>query len=73
MAKRGEASTFHGLRHSLGKELYDLERSARKAMLVHVTDEASMVYERDGNRSHQADRAVVALNKKHGRRSTPTN
>lgn len=60
---------IHGLRHSLGKELYDLdlERDARKAMLAHVTDEASMVYERDGDRAAKADRAVVALNRKHGR------
>lgn len=58
---------IHGLRHSLGKELYDLglERSARKAMMAHTTDEASMVYERDGDRAAAADRAVVALNRKH--------
>jgi integrase len=60
---------IHGLRHSLGKELYDLglERGARKAMMAHVTDQASMVYERDGDRAAMADRAVVALNRKHKR------
>jgi len=62
---------IHGLRHSLGKELYDLglERSARKAMMAHSSDQASMVYERDGDRAAAADRAVLALNRKH-RRST---
>lgn len=62
---------IHGLRHSLGKELYDLglERGARKAMMAHVTDEASMVYERDGDRAAMADKAVVALNRKHGHKS----
>lgn len=60
---------IHGLRHSLGKELYDLdlERDARKAMLAHTTDQASMVYERDGDRAAKADKAVVALNRKHQR------
>lgn len=61
---------IHGLRHSLGKELYDLglERDVRKAMIAHVSDQASMVYERDGDRAAAADRAVVALNRKHRRR-----
>jgi integrase len=59
--------TVHGLRHSLGKELYDLglEREARKAMLGHESDAASRVYERDGERKEQADRAVEALNRHH--------
>jgi hypothetical protein len=34
-------------------------------MMTHVTDQASMVYERDGDRAAQADKAVVALNRKH--------
>ena len=57
----------HGLRHSLGKELYDLglEREARKAVMAHESDAASKVYERDGDRSKQADRAVRALNRGH--------
>ena len=35
--------TIHGLRHSLGKELYDLglEREARKAVMAHESDAAS--------------------------------
>ena len=42
---------IHGLRHSLGKELYDLglEREARKAVMAHESDAASKVYERDGD------------------------
>jgi integrase len=58
---------IHGLRHSLGKELYDLglEREARKAVMAHESDAASKVYERDGDRSKQADRAVRALNRQH--------
>lgn len=41
--KRG--LNIHGLRHSLGNELYDLgiEREARKRMIAH--DASSMVYE----------------------------
>jgi integrase len=60
---------IHGLRHSLGKELYDLglEREARKAMLAHESDEASKVYERDGDRRIHADKAVVALNRRRRR------
>lgn len=55
---------FHGLRHSLGAALYDLglDREARKAALGHVSDAASAVYERDGNRRAASDRAFVALN-----------
>ena len=58
---------IHGLRHSLGKELYDLglERDARKAVMAHESDAASKVYERDGDRRKQADRAVRALNRRH--------
>jgi integrase len=58
---------IHGLRHSLGKELYDLglEREARKAVMAHESDAASKVYDRDGDRSKQADRAVCALNRQH--------
>jgi integrase len=58
---------IHGLRHSLGKELYDLglERDARKAVMAHESDAAHKVYERDGDRSKQADRAVRALNRQH--------
>jgi integrase len=65
--------TIHGLRHSLGKELYDLglEREARKAVMAHESDAASKVYERDGDRSRQADRAVRALNRRHNK--TPQN
>ncbi|HEY6719220.1 MAG TPA: hypothetical protein VI232_22960 [Reyranella sp.] len=61
----------HGLRHSLGKELYDLglEREARKAVMAHESDAASKVYERDGDRSKQADRAVRALNRQHLKRT----
>lgn len=57
--------TIHGLRHSLGKQLYDLglEREQRKAMMSHQSDQASMVYERDGNRSVHADAAVVKLDR----------
>ncbi len=60
--------TIHGLRHSLGKELYDLglEREARKAVMAHESDAASKVYERDGNRSRQADKAIRAMNRRHG-------
>ena len=56
---------IHGLRHSLGKELYDLglEREARKAVMAHESDAASTTYERDGDRRKQADRAVHALNR----------
>ncbi len=56
---------IHGLRHSLGKELYELglEREARKATMAHESDEASKVYERDGVRRIHADKAVMALNR----------
>lgn len=59
--------TIHGLRHSLGKELYDLglEREARKAVLGHESDAASKVYERDGERQRYADLAVLALNERY--------
>ncbi len=75
LAKAGKVRrglNIHGLRHSLGKELYDLdlERDARKAMMAHVTDEASMVYERDGDRSRKADVAVLAVDLKHRRKKT---
>lgn len=55
---------FHGLRHSLGAALYDLglDREARKAALGHVSDAASAVYERDGNRRAASDRAFTAFN-----------
>lgn len=58
---------IHGLRHSLGSELYDLgiEREARKLMMAHESDASSQVYERGGNRSRQADKATRALNRKH--------
>jgi hypothetical protein len=57
--------TIHGLRHSLGKQLYDLgiEREGRKAVMSHKSDAASIVYERDGNRSAKADAAIVVLNR----------
>jgi integrase len=75
LAKAGAAKpglTIHGLRHSLGKELYDLglEREARKAVMAHESDAASKVYERDGDRSRHADRAVRALNRQHNKAST---
>ena len=65
---------IHGLRHSLGSELYDLgiEREARKAVMAHESDSASKVYERGGNRSIHADRAVRALNRKHRREQERT-
>lgn len=58
---------FHGLRHSLGAALYDLglDRDARKAALGHVSDAASAVYEREGDRRAAADRAFMALEKRH--------
>jgi integrase len=70
LAKVGKVKpglTIHGLRHSLGKELYDLglAREARKAVMAHESDAASKVYERDGDRSKQADKAVRALNRRH--------
>lgn len=54
---------FHGLRHALGADLYNLglDREARKAALGHSSDAASMVYERDGNRRAASDRAFAAL------------
>lgn len=57
---------FHGLRHSLGAALYDLglDREARKAALGHVSDAASAVYERDGNRRAASDRAFTALDRR---------
>lgn len=56
---------FHGLRHSLGAALYNLglDREARKAALGHVSDAASAVYERDGNRRAASDRAFMALDR----------
>jgi integrase len=67
--------TIHGLRHSLGKELYDLglTREARKAVMAHESDAASKVYERDGDRSRQAGRAVRALNRKHTKSTASKN
>lgn len=58
---------FHGLRHSLGAALYDLglDRDARKAALGHVSDAASAVYEREGDRRAASDRAFMALEKRH--------
>jgi integrase len=62
---------IHGLRHSLGSELYDLglEKEARKQMMAHESDAASKIYERGGNRSVHADKAVRALNRKHRRQA----
>jgi integrase len=59
--------TIHGLRHSLGRELYDLgvAREARKALMAHESDAASKIYERDGDRSRQADKAVRLMNRRH--------
>ncbi|MDO8972689.1 MAG: hypothetical protein Q7V45_02010, partial [Reyranella sp.] len=59
----GSGLCFHGLRHSLGAALYDLgvEREARKAALGHISDAASAVYERDGNRRAASDRAFMAF------------
>jgi hypothetical protein len=58
--------TIHGLRHSLGEELHDLgiDRDARKAVMAHESDAANKAYERDGDRSRQADRAVRPLNRR---------
>lgn len=49
---------IHGLRHSLGNELYDLgiEREARKRMMAHESDAASLVHEQGGNRSRRLTR-----------------
>lgn len=57
--------TIHGLRHSLGKQLYDLgiEKEGRKAVMSHKSDQAAAVYERDGDRSARADAAVIRLNR----------
>lgn len=56
---------FHGLRHMLGAALYDLglDREARKAALGHMSDAASKVYERAGNRRAASDRAFAAFDK----------
>ena len=40
------------------------------AVMAHESDAASKVYERDGDRSKQADKAVRALNRSHGEKST---
>lgn len=63
--------TIHGLRHSLGKQLYDLglEREQRKAMMSHQSDQTSIVYERDDDRSAQADAAAVKLDRPLRKRS----
>jgi integrase len=65
--KVGRGLNIHGLRHSLGKELYDLglEREARKVVMAHESDAASKVYERDGDRTKQGDEAVRVLNRHH--------
>jgi hypothetical protein len=57
----------------LGKELYDLglTREARKFPLSHESDAASKVYERDGDKSRQADAAVKGLNRHHAGLTTP--
>ena len=70
LAKAGKVKPWlniHGLRHSLGSELYnlDVEKEARKRMLAHETDRASAIYERGGDGARQADKAVRALNRKH--------
>ena len=36
-------------------------------MMAHESDQASMIYERDGKPSKHADKAVRALNRKHRR------
>ena len=63
---------IHGLRHSLGKQLYDLglEREAGKAVMSHDSDAASIIYERDGNRAAKADSAVIAIDRSMRRRPT---
>lgn len=74
LAKAGKVKmglTIHGLRHSLGKEMYDLgiEKEARKAMLSHETDAASNIYSRGGDRAAKADQAVIALDRAHSKRN----
>lgn len=68
LADKGKVNmglNIHGLRHSLGKQLYDLglERVARKAVMSHDSDAASIVYERDGDHRAKADAAVVILDR----------
>lgn len=70
LAKDGKVKpglNIHGLRHSLGSELYDLdvEKEARKRMLAHESDRSAAVYERGGDGGRHADKAVRALNRKH--------
>lgn len=70
LAKEGKVQpglNIHGLRHSLGKELYDLglERETRKRMMAHESDAASRIYEREGDGGKMADKAVRAINRKH--------
>lgn len=70
LAKIGKVKpglNIHGLRHSLGSEMYDLniEKEARKRMLAHESDRAASVYERGGDGGRQADKAVRVLNRKH--------
>lgn len=57
--------TIHGLRHSLGKQLYDLgiEKEGRKAVMSHKSDASAAIYERDGNRSAMADAAILKLDR----------
>lgn len=74
LAKEGKVKpglNIHGLRHSLGSELYDLgvEKEARKRMMAHESDAASIIYERGGDGGKQADHAVKILNRKHRSRT----
>lgn len=74
LAKEGKVKpglNIHGLRHSLGSELYDLgvEKEARKRMLAHESDSASRIYEKGGDGGRQADKAVRAINRNHRQRT----
>jgi integrase len=61
--KVAKGLTFHGLRHTLGKNLADAgaDRDTIKAVMRHLTDAASKVYTRDADQARAAKRGMKLL------------
>jgi len=64
--------TFHGLKHTLGKNLADAgaDRDTIKAVMRHLTDAASRVYTREADQAKAAKRGMKLLQGGRNRRGT---
>lgn len=68
----GKGLTFHGLKHTLGKNLADAgaDRDTIKAVLRHLTDAASRVYTREADQAKAAKRGMKLLQGGRGRKAS---